>query len=366
MHVGAGNVKRVLEIFRGVRNLTISNGAAYEALPNRKARRTKKDKQSDQRNKVFEYSAVVDHRDKTSKREYRVLWADGSLTWEQAEPFLDDVQQAEGKCNVVTKYLEQLPAEAGARGLRTRRVQNTLSSADSWPYKAVIGHRNDISGARSEYHVAWLDGSFTWEPVSRFLPDVEQCEGKGANVITEYETQIKKVRTLAQTPSIQTSSIEQAKRLATWVEQTETLEMTSANRVRADERLATAPRVPSLLPWSVRSPLTSSAGRMKMHDYLLYARHWAPLHLRGFFKENVAAILISYFQLISRMTDRVIRMQEVTQLRSDVGEVLSQLELILPATEFTILVHVLVHIPDQLAWFGPAHTTWMFGFERWV
>ena len=64
------------------------------------------------------------------------------------------------------------------------------------------------------------------------------------------------------------------------------------------------------------------------------------------------------------MTARTIRLSEAATLQTVVGEVLSQLELILPATEFTILVHVLVHVPAQLAWFGPAHTTWMFAFER--
>jgi hypothetical protein len=55
---------------------------------------------------------------------------------------------------------------------------------------------------------------------------------------------------------------------------------------------------------------------------------------------------------------------EASALEKTAGVVLSELELVLPVTEFTILVHALVHVPAQLAWFGPACTTWMFSFER--
>ena len=57
---------------------------------------------------------------------------------------------------------------------------------------------------------------------------------------------------------------------------------------------------------------------------------------------------------------------EVRELKVVGAIVLSELELVLPATEFTILVHALVHVPDQLAWFGPANATWMFAFERFM
>jgi hypothetical protein len=38
----------------------------------------------------------------------------------------------------------------------------------------------------------------------------------------------------------------------------------------------------------------------------------------------------------------------------------------LPITENDIVFHVLLHIPDQLRYFGPVRTYWMFYFERFV
>ena len=130
--------------------------------------------------------------------------------------------------------------------------------------------------------------------------------------------------------------------------------------------MSVLPRVPALLPWSVRSPLTKAAGRMKMHDYLLYAKHWAPLHLRGLLTVDVFEILVSYFGFLSHLTERSMRPSRASELNVEAAVVLSELELVLPATEFSILVHALVHVPSQLAWFGPARTTWMFSFERCV
>jgi hypothetical protein len=339
-----------------VRNLTITNDEAYGIGVNGKARRSTKDQQP-KLDQIFRYSAVTDHRDVNQKREYRVLWEDGSLTWEPGSAFQEDARRAEGNENVVTKYLEKILQAAKPNKQKATRKSTT------WTYQSIVDHKDDERGERS-YYVAWDDGSFTWEPAAQFKQDVERAEGLEKNVVLDYEKRRQPV-TGAAVPSADSRSIEHAKEFATWVEQTVALELTNADRSRADERLALAPRVPALLPWSVRSPLTAAAGRMKMHDYLLYARHWAPLHLRGFFNDNVFSILLSYFHLISRLTARTIRLSEVNQLRIVVGEVLSQLELILPATEFTILVHVLVHVPAQLAWFGPARTTWMFAFERW-
>ena len=80
-------------------------------------------------------------------------------------------------------------------------------------------------------------------------------------MITRYEQRVHQAHELAHMNTRATVSY--AKQFATWVEITQSLEISKPDRVRADERMATLPRVPSLLPWSVRSPLTTAAGRMK-------------------------------------------------------------------------------------------------------
>ena len=45
---------------------------------------------------------------------------------------------------------------------------------------------------------------------------------------------------------------------------------------------------------------------------------------------------------------------------------LSELEMILPKTEFSILIHTPGHFPAQLRWLGPSQNVWMLLFERCV
>ena len=359
-------MKRVLEVFRGIRNLSLSNDEAFGIKAKGKAPRRRGGETSRLEQKtmdLYRYTAVTSHRDVNGKRQYRVLWADASLSWEPAESFTLCATHSEGPNNVVAVYEQELVKQQKREKATARRGRHR--GVDTYRYSGIRAHCDDVTGARSTYEVVWSDDTTSWEPVSTFTEDVERCEGTEDNVILAYEKSVlqaardERAKEAARVPSVSS-----AKEFATWVEQTQALEMSPADRARADERLANLPRVPSLLPWSVRSPLTTAAGRMKMHDYLLYGKYWAPLHLRGFFKGDVYRILVNYFTFLSRLTARSIRPSEVAELKVVAGVVLSELELVLPVTEFTILVHVLLHIPAQLSWFGPANTTWMFSFER--
>jgi len=167
--LGAGNVKRVLEIFRGIRNLSITNDTAYGIKISGKARRGKPSGQRPKLDQVFSYTAVTEHRDIGGKRQYKILWGDGALSWEPADSFQEDALRSEGKQNAVTKYLQTLSATASAR---------PQERTATWQYTAIVDHKDDHLGARAHYQVQWGDDGYSWEPVSQFTVDVEKCEGK--------------------------------------------------------------------------------------------------------------------------------------------------------------------------------------------
>lgn len=361
-------MKRVLEIFRGVRNLQLTNDESFGVAAVGKAKRqTAIVSQQKTIEQFYQYTAVIGHKDVGGVRvQYQVLWADSSVTWVDANNFTRDVGRSEaGSTNVITRYEKELALKVKRANSKAR--VSSHRAGDVWKYEDIRDHRDrEVCGkmVRSEYEVVWNNGQTSWEPVTEFREDVERCEGKKSNVITEYEARVRQAQRDEKARRIKKPTILDAREFATWVETTQALEIDKSDRVRADERMAVLPRVPSLLPWSVRSPLTTAAGRMKMHDCLLYAKHWAPIHLRGLLKDEPYNILVAYFDFLSRLMARTMTAHEASALEADAGVVLSELELVLPVTEFTILVHALVHIPKQLAWFGPACTTWMFSYER--
>ena len=52
-------------------------------------------------------------------------------------------------------------------------------------------------------------------------------------------------------------------------------------------------------------------------------------------------------------------------MKSDIVYILCKLERIFPPTFFSIMVHLMIHLPEQVLLTGPVHFTWMFPIERY-
>ena len=123
--LGAGNVKRVLEIFRGVRNLTLTNDESFGVKGTGKAMRQSATVQQKTIAQFYTYTSIVGHKDAGGVRtQFQVLWSDSSLTWEDAKTFERDVVRAEGpRNNVIVNYEKELAkrARAASRAARSSR-----------------------------------------------------------------------------------------------------------------------------------------------------------------------------------------------------------------------------------------------------
>lgn len=87
--LGAGNVKRVLEIFRGVRNLTLTNDESFGVKGSGKAKRQSATVQQQKTiDQFYAYMSIVGHKDTGGARsQFQVLWSDSSVTWLDAKSF---------------------------------------------------------------------------------------------------------------------------------------------------------------------------------------------------------------------------------------------------------------------------------------
>ena len=330
MHTLHNNVQRIIKTISQQKHLGVSNAdlnAAHQA----------QEGQTDQpdENDKFTYVDVCDYQD--APPAYLVLWSDDSVTWVNRKSLRRDVIASEGRYdNAITQY------ERRQASLQVMDVGDCAPNRSK--YVDVIGHRSNDHG-RSHYLVLLADGSVAWDHVNK------DSHALNIDVICKYER-----RTAIQQPI--------PRRHGTFTRATEPIEIKQSELDAADKRLDSIPQSPSLLPWSCRSPFTTQAGRMKMHDSLVWCEHWAAYHTAGLLPKDGERILLQYFDFLRRLVARSIRHSEIDSLERQSGIVLSELELVLPATEFTILVHVLHHIPAQLRWFGPARCTWMFSFER--
>src|SRR4051794_21910800 len=127
MYLGAGNVKRVLQIFRGARHLKFTNDESFGVKSTGKAQRRSATAEGQKTiDQFYQYSAVVAHRDVSGERaQFKVLWSDSSVTWVDAKSFTRDVVRSEGaNDNVITRYDKELAAKVKRTTAKARSQSN--------------------------------------------------------------------------------------------------------------------------------------------------------------------------------------------------------------------------------------------------
>ncbi|CAM8934247.1 unnamed protein product [Rhodiola kirilowii] len=61
---------------------------------------------------------------------------------------------------------------------------------------------------------------------------------------------------------------------------------------------------------------------------------------------------------------RELRKDDVCRMKDDIAMILCKLDMIFPPAFFNIMVHLLIHLPDEVLLKGPVHYNWMFPIER--
>ena len=105
---------------------------------------------------------------------------------------------------------------------------------------------------------------------------------------------------------------------------------------------------------------------LKSHDcHVIMQRLLAP-GIRPFMTKPIRetiAELCNFFKLIS---SRTLRVDDLERARDSIIEILCKLEIIFPPAFFTIMVHVVMHLPEEALNGGPVHMRWMYPFERYL
>jgi hypothetical protein len=77
------------------------------------------------------------------------------------------------------------------------------------------------------------------------------------------------------------------------------------------------------------------------------------------------AVIVRLSRLFCWICAKVVDPATEVQLLGDAAEVLTSLERVFPLAFFDIMVHLTVHLVEELFICGPAHTHWMYLYERY-
>ena len=115
----------------------------------------------------------------------------------------------------------------------------------------------------------------------------------------------------------------------------------------------------------VRSADNSLAG-LKTHDCHVLLQRVFPVLIRPYLQAHVVDVLIALSKFFQRICAKELSSSDMAALQGDIVFILCKLERIFPPTFFDIMVHLMIHLPEQLMLTGPVQYTWCYPNERCV
>ncbi|XP_052134047.1 uncharacterized protein LOC127752685 [Oryza glaberrima] len=105
---------------------------------------------------------------------------------------------------------------------------------------------------------------------------------------------------------------------------------------------------------------------MKSHDCHVLMTQLLPVVIRAILPENVRDPIIKLCQFFKAINQKVIDPASLGKLQEDAILNLCQLEMLFPLSFFNIMVHLIVHLVEQVKIIGPAYLHSMWAFERFM
>ena len=103
---------------------------------------------------------------------------------------------------------------------------------------------------------------------------------------------------------------------------------------------------------------------MKSHDCHVLLHKILSVAILPYLTKNIRGTLIELCQFFQKICAKTIRISDIEELKQGIVIILCKLEKIFPPSFFTIMVHLCVHLPDQVLQGGPVAPRWMFGTKR--
>jgi hypothetical protein len=103
---------------------------------------------------------------------------------------------------------------------------------------------------------------------------------------------------------------------------------------------------------------------LKTHDLHVLLQRILPIVIRPYVAPHVADVICELACFFQTLCAREISKKRLELMKIEIVEILCKLEMIFPPPFHTIMVHLCLHLPDQILETGPVHYTWMYPIER--
>ncbi|MCF7511999.1 DUF4218 domain-containing protein, partial [Vibrio sp. D54] len=105
---------------------------------------------------------------------------------------------------------------------------------------------------------------------------------------------------------------------------------------------------------------------LKTHDYHVMLQRLIPVVIRPYLPRDVAEPIVALCRWWQRLCARELKKSDVVELQQQIVHIICKLERIFPPAFFDIMIHLMIHLPEQVLISGPVQYTWMYPQERYV
>ena len=104
----------------------------------------------------------------------------------------------------------------------------------------------------------------------------------------------------------------------------------------------------------------------KTHDAHVVLHHLLQVAVRKTLPKTVAVPLIRLGNFFRGICSKIVDLKELDRLASEVVDVICQFEMIFPPAFFDIMMHLPVHLVEEIKFGGPVQYRWMYFIERYL
>ncbi|XP_074352334.1 uncharacterized protein LOC141691496 [Apium graveolens] len=105
---------------------------------------------------------------------------------------------------------------------------------------------------------------------------------------------------------------------------------------------------------------------MKSHDCHTILHHLLPIVIRSSLQKQVRKTIIKFCLFFKAIYSKVIEVDKLENMQSQLVETLCQLEKYFPPSLFDLMFHISVHLVREVELCGPIFLRWMYPFERYM
>ncbi|GLT87936.1 hypothetical protein SLE2022_059860 [Rubroshorea leprosula] len=105
---------------------------------------------------------------------------------------------------------------------------------------------------------------------------------------------------------------------------------------------------------------------LKSYDCHILMEELLPVAIRGSLPKRVASIIIELCHLFKCLCAKVLKESDLDELKSQSAIILCEMKKIFPPSFFTVMVHLIMHLAEEVKLGGPVAYRWMYPIERFL